>query len=189
MRIIAGKFKGRVLNDFSHEGTRPTGDKARGGIFNTLVYEIEDAVVLDLFGGTGALGIESESRGADTVYIVDNNPSSIKTILSNCKLCGATKIKVMQRDYTKALEEFEKKGIKFDIIFLDPPYKENYGEIAMKMIYKMNLLSPYGVICYEHDGKKIVENVDFILEKSRKYGIATVDYYRLNTISEEREDE
>ena len=184
MRIIAGKFKGRVLNDFSHEGTRPTADKARGGIFNTIAFDIENCIFLDLFGGTGAVGIEAESRGADSVYIVDNNPKSIATIKENCKKCGTEKCKVILKDYAQALKEFSQKNIVFDIVFIDPPYKSDFGEISMDLLHKYSLINENSLICFEHDGTKKLDFADYELIKTRKYGIALVDYFTLKSVVE-----
>ncbi|MBQ7307611.1 MAG: 16S rRNA (guanine(966)-N(2))-methyltransferase RsmD [Clostridia bacterium] len=180
MRIIAGKFKGTQLNDFSHEGTRPTSDKARGGIFNTLIYEVENGVFLDLFGGTGAMGIEAESRGAKKVYIIDNNTKSIKVIKENCKKCKTQNVAVIQKDFKEALKLLQKENIKLDVVFLDPPYKEEFAKKAIELLIEYNLIDEYSVICYEHDNQKGdlgIEEID--LEKQRKYGIAIVDYYKL----------
>lgn len=179
MRIIAGKFKGRVLNDFNHSGTRPTSDKARGGIFNTLVQEVEDSVFLDLFGGTGAIGIEAESRGAKQVYIVDNNLQSIKKIKENCNKCQTSNTRIIHKDYIQALKYFQKENIIFDVVFLDPPYKEDFAEIAIKLLIEYKLLNDDCVICYEHSEEKQIKNNQIFLEKQRKYGIAIVDYFKL----------
>lgn len=179
MRIIAGKFKGKNLIDFNHEGTRPTSDKARGGIFNTLVYEVEDGIFLDLFGGSGAMGIEAESRGAKRVYIVDNNEKSIKNIRENCKKCGTTQTQVWHKDFKSALIEFSKEKIVFDVVFIDPPYKENYGEVALEMLYKLSLLNEDSIVCYEHDNTKEIESEYYNKVKTRKYGIAICDYFML----------
>ena len=184
MRIIAGKFKGIQLNDFTHEGTRPTSDKARGGIFNTLVYNIEDGVFLDLFGGTGAMGIEAESRGAKKVFIIDNNFKSIKNIKENCKKCQTQNTIVIQKDYKEALKFFAKESIIFDVVFLDPPYKEDFAITAIKLLIENNLINEDSVVCYEHDKQNEVLNMDDIyLEKQRRYGIAIVDYYKLKVKS------
>ena len=177
MRIIAGKFKGRILNDFTHEGTRPTSDKARGGIFNTLVYENEGGVFLDLFGGSGAMGIEAESRGAKKVYIIDNNPLAVKNINDNIKKCGAIITHAIKNDYKDALRYFKKNNITFDIIFIDPPYKENFAGEAVKLIMDYNLLSEDGVICYEHNKDNFVNDDRIELVKQKRYGIAEVSYY------------
>lgn len=179
MRIIAGKFKGKVLKEFHHTGTRPTGDKARGGIFNTLLYDIPDGIFLDIFGGTGAVGIEAESRGAKEVYIVDNNKESVKVIKENCKLCGTQNTKIFCMDYSQALKEFKNKNIIFDVVFIDPPYKEDYGEKALELIADYGLIDENSVVCFEHDNTKIIQNDKYELIKQRKYGIAIVDYLSL----------
>ena len=116
MRIIAGKHKGRTLESFSHEGTRPTADKARGAIFNVL-YDVNGLTVLDLFSGTGAMAFESESRGASLIYAVDNSKESVKNIIANAKKLNSN-IKIYHKDYIEALQMFKNQNLVFDLVFV-----------------------------------------------------------------------
>ena len=171
MRIIAGKFKGKVLKEFELNSTRPTADLVRGALFNTLSYNVDDCVFLDLFSGTGAVGIEALSRGARECYFVDANKDAIKLISNNLKSINMQTSNVLNLDYTFALNEFCKLGLKFDIVFLDPPYATDFAENAINFIKNNDLLSNFGIIAWEHDNTKlqyIKEN--FKDSKTKKYG-------------------
>ena len=123
MKIISGKYKGRVLEGFDIAGTRPTMDRVKESVFAMIQSKIPDAVVLDLFAGSGNLGIEALSEGAKTVYFVDKSKICYQTILKNLKQLDIKLNTVFLLDYSKALELFFKEKISFDIIFLDPPYQ------------------------------------------------------------------
>ena len=145
MRIIAGKLKGRVLK--IPRGIRPTSQKVREALFSILGNRIIDGVVLDLFAGSGALGIEALSRGAKSATFVDNNRKCVQTIKVNLELCGLSsfqssslrrkerdekiEIRVLSMEALKAIRFFERKGERFDLIFLDPPY---YYEAVAKNV-------------------------------------------------------
>lgn len=186
MRIIAGKYKSRKLIDFEHTETRPTSDKARGGIFNTLVNDIDNAVFLDLFAGTGAMSFEALSRGAKKCYMVDSSINSVKNIKQNLQKLQCTNYELLNCDYLQALKKFQKDNLIFDIVFIDPPYKSNFGLIAIKMLYEYNLIDEDSVVVFEHENF-IDEDNYFPLEliKQRKYGIAIVDYLSKSALNEE----
>lgn len=181
MRIIAGKFKGKKLKEFELQTTRPTSDLLRESLFNIIGEKVVNSVFLDLFAGTGAVGLEAISRGAKTCYFVDSNRESIKIVKSNLSLINInenslinnndnTNVKVMFLDYNQALNSF-KNGIEsFDIIFLDPPYASDYAENSIKFILNNNLLKPNGYIVWEHDKFKISATEKFNIVKQKKYG-------------------
>ncbi len=149
MRIIGGEYKGRKLAEFAGESVRPTSDRAREALFNIFAYEIRGARVLDLFCGSGALGLESLSRGAREVTFNDLSKDSLgilKKNLSALKISLGEKASVYNYDFETCLQVV--KG-KFDFIFLDPPYKEKYGEKALEKIAKNDLLSENGVAVLE----------------------------------------
>ena len=177
MRVIAGKYRGLVLNTFEADNIRPTADRVREGIFNKIQFDIPDAEVLDLFGGTGAISIEFLSRGAKSVVTVDNNKNSINLINKNF-----VKIKqspnLLISDYATALNKL--KDNKFDIIFLDPPFATDFGEKAIEIISENKMLNDDGIIIFEHDCKKkfnIPQSMEVIDEK--KYGTIMVSYIKV----------
>ena len=177
MRIIAGIYKGRKLNDFNTDSTRPTGDKARGAIFNVIGDLILNSTFLDLFTGTGAVGIEALSRGAKLVYGVDNNKKIIKSLNDNIKKININNFNVLNFDYTEALKYFNKLKLNFDIVYIDPPYKSNYGTIALDLLIKYNLVNENSLIIFEHD-KELNKGTfnKYKILKQKNYGIAYVDF-------------
>lgn len=179
MRIIAGKHKGLNLYTFEADNIRPTADRVREGIFNKLQFFIADKNILDLFGGTGAMGIEFLSRGAKSVIECDNNKNSINLIKKNYSKAKEN-LNLISKDYLEALLEL--KNNKFDIIFLDPPFASDFGERAIDKIVEYNLLSEDGLIVYEHDAKKIYNNDNCEILDSKKYGTIIVDYLRVKDV-------
>lgn len=182
MRIIAGKHKGKVLNEFKLDTTRPTSDLVKQALFNIISYKIEDSVFLDLFGGTGACGLEAISRGSKLVYCVDNNSLSINLIKSNASLIKSTNFNIFKMDYLQALEYFKQNNISFDIIFLDPPYKTDFAEKSINYILKNNLLKDNGLLCWEHDKDKLLVKEKLGFCKTKKYGIKFLSYEYKDTL-------
>jgi len=176
MRIIAGTLRGLVLNTFEAENIRPTLDRAREGIFNKIQFMCRDAVVLDLFGGTGAISLEFVSRGASKVYTCDNDKRSIDLINKNFRKAKQIP-NLIVGDYLDVLHKL--KNEKFDIIFLDPPFDADYGIKAIEEIIKNNQLKEDGMIIFEHStNNKYEYNEKLILTDTKKYGYITVDYLR-----------
>ena len=171
MKIISGKYKGRNLQGFDIEGTRPTMDRVKESLFATIQSYIPNSIVLDLFSGSGNLGIEALSEGASFSYLVDSNFKAIKVMKKNIETINIENVEVINLDYKKALEHFLNNNIKFDLIFLDPPYKTNYIEESIKLIDKYNLLKEDGLIICESDSiDKIVYTESFRASKDKKYG-------------------
>ena len=176
MRIIAGKNKSTKLFgfDIGDDGKRPTLDRVKESIFNTLQFQISGAHVLDLFAGTGNMGLEANSRGAK-VTIVDNDKNSIKIIKKNIEKCHAqNEVTLINDDYKNAIEQF-KKGSLFDIIFIDPPYMQNMGEDAI--LRSLEILADDGVIVYEHS-VNVGFNLQGINYKSKKIGTVMLEYIK-----------
>ena len=117
MRIIAGKFKGKVLSSFDINSTRPTSDMVREALFNIL-YSVQDKSFLDLFSGTGAVALEAISRGAKKAVLVDCNKTAINLITKNVKNCNAQNAQILFLDYMKALQKLEKENEFFDVVFI-----------------------------------------------------------------------
>lgn len=166
MRVISGKYKGKKLDGFYIDGTRPTMDRVKESLFSIIQGNIKDSVVLDLFAGSGSLGIEAISNGATKAILVDNNIKAIEIIKNNIKNIGK-EIKVFKSDYKDALKLFN--GIKFDIIFLDPPYKLNLINDCLNKIKELDLLSDNGIIVCEYENE-LIDNFNFELIKEKKYG-------------------
>ena len=161
MKIISGKYKGRNLEGFKLEGTRPTMDRVKESLFGIIQIYLKDSIVLDLFSGSGNLGIEALSEGAKEAYLVDYNYKAIKTIENNVKNIGVENVNIINMDYKKALNSFNEK-VKFDLIFLDPPYKTNYIEESIKIIDEFNILNENGIIICESDSlDKIIYSSKF----------------------------
>ena len=169
MRIISGTAKGTKLYTLEGLETRPTLDRVKESVFNIIHNEIIDSTVLDLFSGSGNLGIEALSEGASFAYLVDYNKKASDTIKRNLNTIGIKDAEVINLDYKKALNYLKDK--KIDLIFLDPPYKTDFIEQSIKLIDQYNILSDEGLIICENDSlDKIVYPDNYEVVKDRKYG-------------------
>lgn len=186
MRIISGKNRGTKLYTLDGINTRPTLDRVKEPLFSILNFYIEDSIVLDLFAGSGALGLEAISRGAYEVVLCDNSKEAIHIIEKNVeKMSVSSKVKILNLDYLKALENLKKQDYKFDIVFLDPPYQTDFSEKASEKIVEFNLLNKNGIIVIETDRKKeVIENIKkmnlFDIYDERKYGRAELIFLKQN---------
>ena len=171
MKIISGKYKGRVLEGFDIAGTRPTMDRVKESLFAMIQSYLEDATVLDLFAGSGNLGIEALSEGAKEIYLVDKNKKSCQVIKRNINKIGIEASDIFCGDYKSALKKYQEQSIKFDIIFLDPPYQTDLVKKSMEVIEKYELLSKNGIIVAESNTlDKIIYSDKLEIVKSKKYG-------------------
>lgn len=175
MRVISGKYKGKNLIGFNIDGTRPTMDRVKESLFGMIQNHIKNSVVLDLFAGSGSLGIEAISNGAAKCYFIDNNIELINIIKTNTNNMNDD-IDILKMDYKNALELFKNSNIKFDIIFLDPPYKLNLINDCLNKIVEYNLLSKNGIVICEYEGE-LVDNDTLELIKNKKYGSKSVKIY------------
>ena len=139
MRIIAGKYKGKKLAEFELGSTRPTADMVREALFDKIGFYVEGGVFLDLFAGTGAVGLEAASRGAKAVYFVDKSKEAVSLIKRNLSAINLNNLNVYNNDFSLALGQFGKQNLEFDIIFLDPPYATDFAEVAIEKIKDPNL--------------------------------------------------
>lgn len=182
MRIIAGKAKGRKLIPPATMETRPTLDRVKEAMFSMILGYIPDAVAIDVFAGTGSLGLEAASRGAKEVYLVDKSPITFPLLKENVEnLKFSDFCFPLNMDSYEALRSFSKKEKIFDLIFIDPPYCKEMIPEAMKIIKENNLLQEDGLIVTKIDSiEEIYEGYEDIkLIKSRKYGNTTVCLYKI----------
>ncbi len=183
MRIIAGLLKGRRLERIDTKGIRPTSDKVKEAVFSILCNEINNMVFLDLFAGSGSVGLEAYSRGASRVVFVDSDKKSIEVLVNNIKKLGIKeKLEVLNKDYANAIAEFSTLNITFDLIFIDPPYGMFTPYDIIKKIYESNILSNYGIIILEQSKKEMVyeEICKFKLIKRKTYGNTQLSFYILD---------
>ncbi len=175
MRIIAGKFKGRALITMKDKSIRPTTDRVKESIFNLLQGVVEDARVLDLFAGSGALGIEALSRGACSVTFADRSNDSIDTINTNLKKVSG-KINVIRKDFLSTIDYLSARKEKFDLIFLDPPYKQGLDKIAIEKLDEAGILAEDGIIVVERsrEDEPLKLSNGFRSLTTRDYGSVTV---------------
>lgn len=178
MRIIGGKYRSRVLAEFLGDDVRPTSDRAKESLFNILSLKIYGARVLDLFAGSGALGLESLSRGAKEVVFNDCAKDSLAIVKKNLaalKIGVGDEAKLSGSDYLVCLEGLRGQ---FDIIFIDPPYRFDFGIKALEKISQKELLTEHGIAVYERD-RPFEGEVDG-LEKydERRYGKTYITFFR-----------
>ena len=172
MKIIAGKYRSRVLVTLEGLNTRPMMSRMKESVFNTIGPFFDGDVVLDLFGGSGALSLESLSRGASFSYIVEKSHEAVKIIKKNVdSLKENDNVKILNMDYKLALKKFKEENRSFDIIFLDPPYRLNIVSEIIDYINANNLLKDKGVIVCQYvagnykpqetDQLHIIKNYDY----------------------------
>ena len=186
MRVVGGKCKGRRLSPFRGLEIRPTPDKVREAVFNILAGGGGGAgggrfeKVLDLFAGTGAMGIEALSRGSTEAVFVDMNPGAVSVIKKNLEACGLTEsAKVYKREVKGALKTLSARHCRFDLIIIDPPYESSLTEETLKDIEASGLLSPGGIIVAETSKRNPIETGPAGLEllDVRRYGDTSVYFF------------
>ena len=180
MKVISGSLKGRNIFGYNIEGTRPTMDRVKESLFATIQDYIKDSVVLDLFAGSGNLGIESISNGAKHCYFVDNNKEAINTINKNINSLNIKdKSTVILSDWKNFLTTYANQKIQFDLIFIDPPYDYNVYEKVIEKVITLNLLKDDGLIILEHHNLNLKETYnELTLYKQKKYGNKSVNIYK-----------
>jgi len=177
MRIISGKCRGLNLDTLSGDATRPTLDRVKESVFNILGNIFYDITVLDLFAGSGALGLEALSRGARTCDFVDLSKDAVNIIKKNIDKCRMNDFaKIHNCDFEVAIKKFTDKF--FDLVFLDPPYGKDIGVLAISKL--KNVVKDSGIIVLETDSTDIVpEKIDcFERYDTRKYGRVIISFFR-----------
>tara|TARA_B100001996_G_C18437664_1_gene507091 strand:- start:71 stop:634 length:564 start_codon:yes stop_codon:yes gene_type:complete len=186
MRIIGGNLRGKKILAPTDKSTRPLRDMVRESIFNIIEHSknefvnLKSSKVLDLFSGTGSFGIECLSRGADKVIFFENYKNSVKVLKKNLDLLKLNNYsKIIEKDsYNISQSQFNLK--KFDLIFLDPPFKDNKINQLIKIIKKMKITSKDSLVII-HRNKKIVENItkDLIVSKEKNYGLSKIIFGKI----------
>ena len=180
MRVISGLLKRRKIEGFDIEGVRPTMSRIKESLFAILNKKIKGSLCLDLFAGTGSLGIEAISNGAEKVYFIDHNQQVINVLKKNLKhLDIESKSIVLCQDYMKALKKFEENKIIFDIVFLDPPYEEKKLTSILTFISTSNILNSNGQVICEYTNDNLNENYgELKLITKKKYGHKKIRIYQ-----------
>lgn len=175
LRIISGMYRSRLLKTPSLEITRPTTDRVREAIFGSIHFQVSGATCLDLFAGSGAMGIEAISRGATQVVGAEKNVKAYQIVVENLKQLKIDNYQIFNIDAINLIET--KKDIKFDFIFMDPPYNEH--ELVLKslnLILKNQILKNDGTIILETNNKSFDVPQGFIIKKHVDYGKTSIYY-------------
>ncbi|RAS79400.1 16S rRNA (guanine(966)-N(2))-methyltransferase RsmD [Priestia endophytica] len=181
MRVVSGDKKGLSLKAVPGTTTRPTTDKVKEAIFNMIGPYFDGGIGLDLFGGSGGLGIEALSRGLQSMIFVDRDGKAIRTIKENLNFCKLTdRAEVYRNDAERALKAIEKRELHFDLIMLDPPYKAQKLLHLMEGIQKRHLLKEEGIIMAEHENNVELPEVIGKLHRVKKevYGLTVISIYK-----------
>lgn len=184
LRVISGTAKGHKLKTLEGTATRPTSDRVKESLFNIISPYIYEKNVVDLFAGTGSLGIEALSRGAAGCVFVDVNPVCIKIINDNLihtKLID--KAIIMQYSHKQAIEKFKIQNMAFDIVFMDPPYNKNFIQESLNLLAYSGIITNGGLVIAEKSIKdEVPENVgDIKMFDERKYGDTVLCFYKVKS--------
>ncbi len=178
IRVISGIYKGKRLKRVPSPLVRPVPDKLKGALFNIIQEDVRGSVFLDGFAGTGSVGIEALSRGAENAVFIDNYHQALKVIKANLAKCEAeTRAWIIRRDFNRAVIQLAKEKKKFDLIFLDPPYKYLDERNPLKVIKKREILKPGGRIFLRHHFKTKFEAKYFKLKRRVTIGDDTISIY------------
>ena len=180
MRVIAGSARGLKLKTIEGDSTRPTKDMVKEALFSMLAPYLSEAMVLDLFAGSGAIGIESLSRGASLAYFCDKNPDCVDIIKENVlKSKFENQAKIFNLDYQKMIEKV--RNVSFDIIYIDPPYNKGLGVDAIETISSYDVLKKYGILVFETDTDENSPDIIGKYEKfkTKKYGRNILSFYKV----------
>lgn len=179
MRVVSGNLRGMKLNTIDGDSTRPTREVVKEALFSILTNDVPGATFLDLFAGSGAIGIEAISRGAESAILIDLNPACVKVIKENVKkgrIEDCTRI--YNTDYKIALKKL--KGEKIDIAYIDPPYNKEMGVDAIRKMWEYELLSDNGIIIMETDTNEDApdEIEGFTKYNYKRYGRNILSFYK-----------
>ncbi len=177
MRVIAGELRGKKLSQPSGRDIRPTSDKMRESVFNILGEQVKQARVLDLFAGTGALGIEALSRGAASAVFLDKSVPAVRLIEKNLALCGLSDTaRIFKWDISRTLYGLRSVG-PFDLVFLDPPYGKNLLPLAIHHLMQARVLVKNAILVAEHGfDESLKQPPEWVLFDQRRYGKSLVSF-------------
>lgn len=182
MRVISGNNKGKILFSPNNMAIRPTTDRIKETLFNIIGPIKNNSIVLDVFTGTGSIGIEFLSRGSKQCYFIDDSYKSIKLTKRNIEACKLeNKSKVFVNDFEKAIKILGKKNVLFDYIYADPPYEKLYGQKILDNIIYENILKEDGLLiieCEESEKISIKKYENMLKYEERKYGRTKLNFFR-----------
>lgn len=185
MKILGGKYKGR--NFYMLEGIRPTQGIVRKALFDILGHDMEGVILLDLFAGSGAIGLEAISRGATQSIFVEKDPRCAAIIEENIGLLSIHKdvheippYQIVQTDAFAAIKLFSRQNKKFDVIFVDPPYSRGLAKKALKTLEAYDILHPNCIVVIQHEKRETLPEKQgrFLLFREKKYGNTTFSLYK-----------
>ncbi|TVX94028.1 16S rRNA (guanine(966)-N(2))-methyltransferase RsmD [Paenibacillus agilis] len=189
MRVISGTARGRSLKAVPGMNTRPTTDKVKEALFSMIGPYFDGGTVLDLFAGTGGLGIEALSRGIDHAVFIDMDPKAIETIKHNVNAARvAEKAEIFRNDAKRALKAMAKRDMKFDLVFMDPPYRMTDADEMLTTMLEQEMLSEHAIIVIEHDSNHTYpEHIgSMTCFRNAKYGEIALSLYKKK--QDEQED-
>jgi 16S rRNA (guanine966-N2)-methyltransferase len=182
VRIIGGECRGRRLQTIRGRSIRPTSDRVKESLFSILGNRIQNARILDLFAGTGALGLEALSRGGESAVFVDKDRRALKTVTANINACRlSSRCRLICWDAGRDLNCLKSAEHRFDLVFMDPPYDRNLVKPALLKAVEASLLAPEAVIAVEHSlNEETPERVSKLIRSDqRKYGSTRISFYEL----------
>jgi len=174
MRIIAGVARGRKLETPQGMDTRPTLDRVKEALFGSIQFDLPGSIVLDLFSGSGALGLEAVSRGANIAWLNDYSADCVRCIRQNATATGLSEqIRILQQDYRSAIDTLSAQGIRFDLVFLDAPYADGTAQDAAERLFRADMITDRGYIVLEHAVDLPPRDISGLMRirKTKKYGI------------------
>ena len=179
MRIIGGQFRGKRLFTVSGRSVRPTADRLRESIFNIIAARVSNAMVLDLFAGTGALGIEALSRHARAVVFIDKRRDAVAVIYRNLEMCRLLdRAHVILSDVSRGLDRIPMSQPRFDLVFMDPPYDRGFVQNGLDLLRRNPILAPGHCLILEHSSHEPLpfDLEGYVLHDQRRYGKTLVSF-------------
>ena len=181
MRIISGSARGRTVQTLTGLQTRPTLDRVRESVFGSLQFRVPGSAFLDVFSGSGAMGLEAASRGAARVVLNDSAPEAVRVIRQNAQNLGlAERVTVYGLDYTTLLETLARQGERFDLVYLDPPFASGYASDAAEKLFRLGLINDGGTVLCEHATSDVpFPGIPGVMRRgrTRKFGKCSVTEY------------